>query len=61
MHVVCVVLRKAQSDRCQVQVCPPPWLAEQGRGAEQAAGREGIDRVRGKEGLAVSQTDLLIL
>lgn len=58
---VCVVLRKAQSDRCQVQVCPPPWLAEQGRGAEQAGGREGIDRVRGKEGLAVSQTDLLIL
>lgn len=58
---VCVVLRKAQADRCQVQVCPPPWLAEQGRGAEQAGGREGIDRVRGKEGLAVSQTDLLIL
>ncbi len=57
---VCVVLRKAQADRCQVQVCPP-WLAEQGRGAEQAGGREGIDRVRGKEGLTVSQTDLLIL
>jgi len=26
-----------------------------------AGRREGIDRVRGKEGLAVSQTDLLIL
>lgn len=58
---VCVCMREGKSWGRSMSgsgVCPPSWLAEQGRRAGVGRGNGGI---RGKEGLAVSQLDHLIL